>query len=236
MTVALAYSLTSRFLWFLMEQAHENRRMTSTYTETAKCRAETSSHPKGRHAVLVLDYSRSMQDYDWWPTRQIAAQQAALAYCQQLNQIESDARVAMVAYGSYADRLCGLTSIKKMAKFQSALEEQFNMEATNITSGLEIAEYMLRKKQEHDRPNQVILLTDGEHNIGHSPMAIAKDIRQIATLECIGIAGTPSSVDEPLLKAIASTYPDGRPRYRWIGDKGELIEHFKKLAGGLTLK
>lgn len=41
-------------------------------------------------------------------------------------------------------------------------------------------------------------------------------------------------VNEEILKSIASCHPDGTPRYRWIGDKEQLVEHFKQLAGRIT--
>lgn len=202
------------------------------FIERPQYHPETTSPPKGRHAVLVLDYSGSMLSSDWNPTRQIAAQQAALEYCRRLEQAEPDARVAIVAFGTGAQLLCPLTSIQT-TKLKSLFSQQFELGSTNITAGLEIAECQLRSHQQQDRCNQVILLTDGEHNTGEKPVHIAEKIRQIAILECIGIAGTPKSVDEPLLKSIASQYPDGRPRYRWIGDQGQLVEHFRHLAGGL---
>lgn len=236
MTIALTYTLADRFLYFSRELTNSLGRVASIFNEKAKCHTKMSSPQKGRHAVLVLDYSGSMLSSDWPPTRQISAQQAALEYCQRLKQAEPDARVAIVAYGTGAQLLCQLTSIHRISKFKSSLGQKFELGSTNSTAGLEIAEYQIRSQLERDRPNQIILLTDGHHNTGQGPMKIAEKIRQIATLECIGIAGTPRSVDEPLLKAIASTYPDGRPRYRWIGDKGELIEHFKTLAGRMALK
>ena len=51
---------------------------------------------------------------------------------------------------------------------------------------------------------------------------------------CIGIGGAPHDVDEPLMKHIASEYPDGSKRYRWIGDKERLAQHFHCLAGRIT--
>ena len=51
---------------------------------------------------------------------------------------------------------------------------------------------------------------------------------------CIGIGGTPHDVDESLMRDIASEYPDGSKRYRWIGDKERLAQHFHCLAGRIT--
>ena len=55
------------------------------------------------------------------------------------------------------------------------------------------------------------------------------------TIDCVGIGGEPSDVDEPLLRAIASFHADGvTPRYAFIGDKSNLIEKFEELAGRIT--
>ena len=51
---------------------------------------------------------------------------------------------------------------------------------------------------------------------------------------CVGIGGKPTDVNEKLLKSIASKYPDSSPRYRWIGDKKGLVQHFHQLAGRIT--
>jgi len=63
---------------------------------------------------------------------------------------------------------------------------------------------------------------------------VSDRLRDIATVECVGIGGTPEEVDEDLLRYIASSYPDGSKRYRWIGDRKRLVEHFHNLAGGIT--
>lgn len=81
---------------------------------------------------------------------------------------------------------------------------------------------------------QVVLLSDGHHNCGASPRAVAKKIKEKAILECVGIGGRPSDVDTRLMKAIASERPDGTKRYRWIGEREELVKHFTDLAGGIS--
>ena len=81
-------------------------------------------------------------------------------------------------------------------------------------------------------PAQVVLLTDGQ-NTGKDPIALAERLKKRAVIECVGIGGSPEDVDECLLKQIASAYPDGTRRYRWIGQKEQLIKHFHKLAGGI---
>ncbi len=102
---------------------------------------------------------------------------------------------------------------------------------TNITAGLKAAHGLLKKRPGN---NQVVLLTDGHHNMGSSPQHVARQLRDLAVLETTGIGGAPRDVDEKLLKAISSSYPDGTKRYRWIGDCEKLVQHFQTLAGRIT--
>ena len=84
------------------------------------------------------------------------------------------------------------------------------------------------------RPCRIVLLSDGHHNYGRDPRPLAETLKHRAIIECIGIGGQPHDVDEALMRDIAS--PDGRggKRYRWIGDRQQLVERFEELAGGIT--
>ena len=78
---------------------------------------------------------------------------------------------------------------------------------------------------------RIILLTDGGHNTGRPPFSLAEQLKaKGVVIECIGIGGNPGRVDEKGLKRIASTKPDGSPRYCFIGDSATLIRKFEELA------
>ena len=68
------------------------------------------------------------------------------------------------------------------------------------------------------------------------PYDAFKDLKKAGVcIDCVGIGGKPTDVDEGLLKAVASRHPDGvTPRYAFIGDKSDLIEKFEALAGRIT--
>ena len=184
-----------------------------------------------RNGVLVIDASGSMYATDWPPTRLGAAQQAAKTFVKRLLSEEADARVAVVAYGSDAVLLCDLTPVKSHSKLDQSIDSICDMGCTNITAGLEIAYDLLEHSQ---RNGQVVLLTDGCHNTGPDPKPISDKLRECAIVECIGIGGSPANVDEKLLRYLASRYPDGSKRYRWIGDKQNLVRHFHNLAGRIV--
>lgn len=132
--------------------------------------------------------------------------------------------------------------------------------ATNITAGLECGSSLFNRRDHgmstrglirlisgflyeeqasppslaHTGTDRLILLTDGEHNTGRRPDGrggIAELLKNRGVcIDVIGIGGGPKEVNEPMLKRIASKNPDGSPRYCFIGDKGELIRKFERLA------
>jgi hypothetical protein len=82
-----------------------------------------------------------------------------------------------------------------------------------------------------DGVKRIVLLSDGEHNTGPSPVAVASRLQRAGVvIDCIGIAGSRDSVDEDLLKEIASRNPDGSIRYCFIGDSGALVRKYQDLA------
>lgn len=184
-----------------------------------------------RDCVLVIDASGSMLATDWKPSRLKAAQEAAKAFCKRLAEEEPDANVAVVSYGDYAKVHCSLVSAALQKKLARRIELIDSRGCTNITDGLKKAFNILQGSR---KTCQTVLLTDGHHNTGPSPARIANKLKKSVIIECVGIGGSPRDVDEELLEEIASEYPDGTKRYRWIGDKERLVQHFHKLAGRIT--
>jgi len=77
---------------------------------------------------------------------------------------------------------------------------------------------------------RIVLLSDGGHNKGKSPLPLASRIKRAGVvIDCIGI-GAKDAVDEDLLRKIASQNPDGSIRYCFIGDQQELIKKYENLA------
>jgi len=194
-------------------------------------RAQPVDSSKTRNCVLVLDASASMLDSDWKPSRLGAAKEAAKTFCQRLRTEQPNASIAIVAYGSGSKTYCPLTKAFEFTALSRAIDKIDCLGSTNIRSGLESAQVILARCSRTEC--QIILLTDG-HNTERSPKKVAEELRKFAVIECVGIGGSPASVDEKLLKEISSANPDGTKRYRWIGDKERLVEHFHNLAGRIT--
>ena len=181
-----------------------------------------------RDRVLVLDASPSMLETDWPPSRLQAAQESAAAFCRCLARDEPEARIALVAYGGFAEILCPLTPARHLNELLGHIDRIRVVSATNIGDGTQKAAEALARAR---GTSQVVLLSDGHNNTGPDPRPIAHKLKQSTVIECIGIGGSPSDVDEELMKDIASAYPDGTKRYRWVGDPERLEEAFVELAG-----
>lgn len=189
-----------------------------------------SAQQEPRDCVLVLDCSGSMGHDDWPPNRLEGAKEASRSFCSRLASENPESRVAIVSYGSSATRHCKLTPVKRVAEIDMAIEGIFVSGWTNIRAGLSKARRILSGS---NGQCQVVLLSDGE-NTARDPSWQARLLRRKAIIECVGIGGSPEDVDEQLMREIASEYPDGSKRYRWIGDKGRLVEHFQQLAGRIS--
>ena len=82
-----------------------------------------------------------------------------------------------------------------------------------------------------DTVRRIVLLSDGEHNTGPCPLKVASRLKSAGVvIDCIGIGGSPASIDEELLKKIASQNPDGSIRYCFIGDQQKLLRKYQSLA------
>ncbi|MFC1793569.1 VWA domain-containing protein [Planctomycetota bacterium] len=184
-----------------------------------------------RNSIIIIDVSPSMELRDWKPSRLDAALESAKTFVTRLYKEEPAAKVGIVTYHRKAETILGLTKVKDYLYIQKAIDSIRTGSATNIGAGLAAAMSILGS---HRGTNQVVLLSDGFHNCGSDPRPIADRLKKHAVIECVGIGGSPKNVDEKLLKYIASTRPDGSKRYRWIGDKGELVQHFHDLAGRLV--
>jgi len=189
----------------------------------------SSSSEGSRDCVLVIDASGSMLDDDWKPARLDGAKDAAVAFAERLSVDQPNSRIGIVAFGCKSRIVCRLTQAGRFDYISKKIRQIEDGGGTNMYAGLRDAHDLLKYSA---GTSQVVLLTDGQ-NTGKEPGLLADRLKQSAIVECVGIGGSPGEVDEPLLRTIASAYPDGSKRYRWIGQKEQLVRHFHKLAGGI---
>lgn len=165
-------------------------------------------------------------------------------------EIAPDDEVGIVSYSHSATVLSEPLSIgSSIGQLSTALDQLSVGNATSISAGLTAAQDLLFPRGTWwdklvdvavapgpERIRRIVLLTDGHHNSGSSPKSVGRTLKAAhVCIDCVGIGGDPSAVDEPLLKKIASTFADGKtPRYAFIGDKDSLITKFEDLAGRIT--
>ena len=202
--------------------------------------------------VVAIDVSPSMEDTDWPPSRLAAAIAAVIALIQRKLRIAPADEVAIVTYGGSASTLCPALTVGQRADDMIGLLDRLDTHGgTNMTAALTEARRTLGGRKPsgwldrllpptpqsgHSLHQRVILLTDGHYNTGGSPKSAATALKKAGVcIDCVGIGGDPSAVDEDILRTIASRYEDGvTPRYAFIGDKGGLIKKFEELAGRIS--
>ena len=202
--------------------------------------------------IVAIDVSSSMDQDDWKPTRLEAVKEATAALIEQKRRIAPEDEVAIVTFDDEAQVMCQPVAVNSGTHqlYQAIGAIQLGG-CTNMRAALTVSQGLLQRRarksmidrwlpdpsiRSDERRLRIVLLTDGYHNDGRSPKAVATKLkRDNVCIDCIGIGGDPSAVDEDLLKAIASKQADGvTPRYVFIGDKGELIQKFEQLAGRIA--
>ena len=203
-----------------------------------------------QRTALLIDVSLSMAEGDIEPTRLGAAAEAGKAFVEERVKRSPKDEMAIVTFSTRA-RIAARWLQLGVAKetLHTVLDHLHVDGGTSIGAGLAKAETLLFGKaswfdglfgRKADVPglkpgyvSRIIVLSDGGHNTRPTPRAIARRMKSAGVrIDCVGI-GARDSVDEKLLQAIASK-KDGKPQYRFIEDREELVEHYFQLAGHIT--
>ena len=123
---------------------------------------------------------------------------------------EAQSRVAVVGFATTALLVLGLTPIESSEDIQAAIGQlEIFGDKTNITAALQAAESCFRQGKSRRDSKEILLLTDGGHNLGDDPIPVAQRLKDAGCLiRTRGIGGNPSVVDENLLCEIASSGAD----------------------------
>ena len=185
-----------------------------------------------RDTIIVVDVSGSMGDTDYHPTRLAGGIEAAVEYINiRAGQSPKD-RIAIVAFDHSAWIIIDLSSVAQKEEIIKAVRQLEIKGGTNIAEGLKKAYEIFKKHPDSTNKRHIILLTDGH---GGHPVKIANKLKDeySVILNVVGIGGSNKDVNEPLLRKIATTDPDGFNHYRFIKNSIDLKEHYKHLATGL---
>lgn len=187
-------------------------------------------------AYVVLDVSGSMGGRELRPDKLTAAKNASIGYVEQLRKTCPQARASVVSYADRARMECKALSVSgQFDLICKSIKRLKTRGCTDIGRALQQVHSSLGR-QANSASIHVVLLSDGFHNGSVNPVPIAEKLKRHKSLriDCVGIGSRPGNVDVRLLKSIASRDEKGPPRYHFIEDSMELLEHFKKLAGYLS--
>ena len=209
---------------------------------------------------VLIDFSGSMDARDYSPSRREGAIGANIKLIETKAKLHPHDQVGIIGFSGRAYLLHDHVPVGRWAKsLCQCMEKDVGGGSTNFTAALKLAEKHLHENQREDQTliglskyfmdllleedsekqshsnkkvnKRIIMLTDGKHNGFFSPVKVANRLKDSGvTIECVGIAGTPKSVDERMLKQIASVNETGSPRYCFIRDTSELIRKYASMA------
>lgn len=187
--------------------------------------------------VFVIDRSRSMGRHDYCPTRLDGGKQGVCTALANRADVSSDDRVGLVAFNEEAIVACPLVPLEQAGRLKKKLVRLAPDDGTDIAQGLKAAREVFGKAgpPSRGRLRRVLLLTDGH---GGHPKRAAKALktRDAVLVEVIGIGGSPTDVNESLLRQVATTDSDRFTHYWFINDSAGLIRQYERLATGLAWK
>lgn len=180
------------------------------------------------HQIFAIDVSGSMkEDFEPGVTKIDAAKRAAINLILSKRQVDPNDLVGIVAFNAAANIVYPLVQVGSGRRdLILALQSLHADGDTSLDAALRCCDQAFDWTQP-GVIRRVVLLTDGHAD---DPLRTAASLKAHAVqLEVVGIGATPASVDEKLLKAVASVV-GGEVQYRFIRDMASLLSHFTKLG------
>jgi Mg-chelatase subunit ChlD len=190
----------------------------------------------------LLDVSASMAERDFSPSRIEAAKEALLAFARRRGQDRPNDWLSVLSFNSAARllyqsvRLGDSEAVSQLHQMFSGLQASGGTDlSAPLDETITIVRLIHRYFPDFGKSYgilRVLCLTDG-HSSG-DPLRSAGILKeQGVVIEIVGMGGSPSDVNEGLLKQCASI-ENGRLLYRFIGDQGggadRLVKYFTEIA------
>jgi von Willebrand factor type A domain len=200
--------------------------------------------------VCIIDKSYSTSETDYPPFRLAAAVEAARNFVQEKFRQRPNDHVAFVSFSNEAKVVCPLLHVgTHIHEILASLEDLVPEFSTDFCAGLKKANqlfnprsnliddilsslggYFSLSRPPADADRHILFLSDGDHNHKSKPVKLSARMKKDGiVIDCIGI-GSRERINEELLRRIASVGEDGKPRYRYIGDKNALLQEFRRIA------
>ncbi|MCD0442623.1 von Willebrand factor type A domain-containing protein [Glycomyces sp. A-F 0318] len=178
--------------WYASDEATQIMRV------GLQTRSEPDTERRDVNLTFVIDVSGSMEQDD----RIGIVRDSLHTLVAELRPTDS---VAIVVYESESDVLQGMTEVEDGEELHDAIDDLEAGGSTNMQAGLEDGYELAGEAYDADKDNRVILLSDGEANVGlteHDEMleALGEDIAEGTTLLTVGVG---DSYNQGLLEQLA---------------------------------
>lgn len=220
-------------------------------SRTSHALTTTSDHYLDSHSAtarecLICDTSGSMQDegFQTGISKLDLMEEACGRFLEEKRTRRPQDSIACVGYSDNATICCPWLPIGTkhdairgaFASVQSLLHG-----GTCLFTGLESAAALLDAckgcrgllARRQACPVRVIAYSDGHDHDTRRALHLAAKLKQRGCLiETLGIARSPSGVDEAFLRNVATRDPDGFVHYRFLGSGLDVVETFQELGAG----
>jgi Ca-activated chloride channel family protein len=168
------------------------------------------------NVALVLDRSGSMSGDKIARTKK-----AAIAF---VNRLEADDIVSIVIYDDRIDTLLAATKLRDKRAVIRKIEQIFTGGSTALYGGVVQGAFEVRKFKDKTRVNRIILLSDGQANVGPSSVQALGKLGSSLAKEGISVTtlGLGNGYNEDLMSALAAKSDGNHKFLRTSAD----VEHF----------
>lgn len=170
--------------------------------------------------ALVIDRSTSMSG-----DRIVKAREAAILA---VNMLNSEDTLSIVAYDSNVEVVIPATKVKNKEALIKAINQHIQPRGmTALFAGVSKGISQVNKGLSRDKVNRIILLSDGQANVGPTSVSELSELARTAAKKGIAITtiGLGEGYNEDLMTAIAG-YSDGN--HTFVADSADLEKAFSK--------
>ncbi|MFC1754755.1 VWA domain-containing protein [Thermoproteota archaeon] len=166
---------------------------------------------EGVDILLALDVSGSMRAEDFKPENRLSVAKKTIEAFVQKRQSD---RIGLVVFGADAYTVCPLTlDYGILLNFLTSIKIDMAGDGTAI--GMAIATALNRLKTSESKSKIIVLLTDGENNMGEIDPVSAADLAKKMGVKVytIGVGkqgGAPIPIEDPVYGKVYARAPDGQ--------------------------
>ncbi|MEZ4458496.1 MAG: von Willebrand factor type A domain-containing protein [bacterium] len=185
----------------------------------------SSAERKPIHLTFLVDVSGSMSDQDKLPLAQESLKILT-------NSLREGDTVALATYAGRVAEILPPTGVERKSEIMQAIDNLQSGGGTGMNSGMELAYKLALTNYQKDHVNRVIVLSDGDANIG--PMShqdiianIQKYVEEGVTLSTIGLGM--GNYKDTMMEQLANK---GNGNYYYVDSRKEALRVFGEQVDG----